>query len=63
MLGVQCLGVVNAQVASSFKQKQSKLNGGHEDTEKLRCDLIELIKIRRSARRQYVKEVISSDIN
>jgi hypothetical protein len=31
--------------------------------EKLRCELIELNEIRRYTKRQYVREVISPDIN
>jgi hypothetical protein len=53
---------VNAQLTCDFKQKQSNTNGVSEDLEKLGCDLIELNEMR-FAKRQYVKEVISSDIN
>jgi hypothetical protein len=63
LICAQCSGVVSAQVTCDFKQKQSNLNGTSDDIEKLRCDLIELIEIRRSARRQHMKEVISSDTN
>jgi hypothetical protein len=61
-IGVQCSSV-SAQVSCDLKQDQSNLNGRSEDIENLRCDLIELIETRRSASRQYVKEVITSDIN
>jgi len=54
---------VSAQVTCDLKQNQSNLNGRSEDIENLRCDLIELVEIRRSASRQYVREVITSDIN
>jgi hypothetical protein len=60
--GVQCLSVVSAQVTCDLKQNQSNLNES-EDIENLRCDLIELIDMRRSASRQYVRGVITSDIN
>ena len=42
--------------------RQSDLNGGSEDLEKLTCELVELIEIRGSARRRCVKEVLSSNI-
>jgi len=50
-------------VTCDLKQNQSNLNDGSEDIENLRCDLTELIKMRRSASRQYVRKVITSDIN
>lgn len=46
---MQCSSVVSAQVTCGFNQKQSNLNGGSEDLEKLRCDQIELTEVRRSA--------------
>jgi hypothetical protein len=61
--GVQCSSVVSEQVTCDFKQNQSNLNDRSEDIEHLSCDLIELIEMRRSASRQYVREVITSDIN
>jgi len=61
--GRQCSSVVSAQVACDLKQNQSKLNDKSEGTENLRCDLIELIEMRRSASRQYVREVVTSDMN
>jgi hypothetical protein len=54
---------VSAQLTCDFKQKQCNSNGVSEDLEKLRCELIALNKIRIYTKRQYVKEVISSDIN
>jgi len=60
--GVQWSSVVSVQVTRDLKQNQSKLNDRSEDIENLRCDLIELIEMR-SASRQYVREVITSDIN
>jgi len=54
---------VSAQVTCDLKQNQSNLNDRSEDIENLRCDLMDLIEIRRSASRQYVREVITSDIN
>jgi len=53
---------VCAQVTCDLKQNQSNLNDRSEDIENLRCDLIELIEMR-SASWQYVREVITSDIN
>jgi len=60
---VQCSSVVSAQVTCDLKQNQSDLNDRSEDIENLICDLIELIEMRRSASRQYVREVITSVIN
>lgn len=57
---MQCSIVVSAQVTCDLKQNQSDRS---EDIENLRCDLIELIEMRRSASWQYVREVITSDIN
>jgi len=50
-------------VTCDLKQNQSDLNDRSEDIENLICDLIELIEMRRSASRQYVREVITSVIN
>jgi hypothetical protein len=61
--GVQCSSVVSAQVTCDLKQNQSNLNEISEDIKNLRCDLIDLIETRISASRQYVREVITSDIN
>jgi len=61
--GVQCSSVVSAQVTYDLKQNQSNLNDRSEDIKNLRCDLMELKEMRRSASRQYVREVITSDIN
>jgi len=58
---VQCSNVVSAQVTCDLKQNQPNLNDRSEDIENLRCDMIELIK-RKSASRQYVRDVITSDI-
>jgi hypothetical protein len=52
---------VSAQVTCDLKQNQCNLSDKSEDIENLRCDLIELIE-RRSASRQYVRDVITSDI-
>jgi hypothetical protein len=60
---MQFTSYLSAQVTSDFKQNQPNLIAGSEDFEELRHDLLELIETRRSASRQYVKEVISSDIN
>jgi len=60
--GVQCSGVVSAQVTCDLKEKQSNSNDISEGIENLRCDLIELIEMR-SASRLYVREVITLDIN
>ena len=60
---VQCSSVVSAQVTCDLKQNQTDLNDRSEDIENLRCDLTELIEIRMSASRQFVREVITSDIN
>jgi hypothetical protein len=58
-----CSRVESAQVTCDLKQNQSNLNDRSEVIENFRCDLIELIEMRRSASRQYVREVITSDIN
>jgi hypothetical protein len=60
---VQCLSVVCTQVSCEHKQNQPKPNYRSGNIENLESDLRELIEIRRSASRQYVREVISSDIN
>jgi len=52
-----------AQLTCACKQKQCNSNGVSEDLEKLRCEQTELNEIRSYTKRQYVKEVISSDIN
>jgi uncharacterized coiled-coil DUF342 family protein len=57
--GVQFSSVVSAQMTCELRQN---LKERSEDIENLRCDLIELIEMRRSASRQYVREVITSDI-
>jgi hypothetical protein len=46
-----------------LRQNQSNLKDSSEDIENHRCELIELIEMRRSASRQYVREVIALDIN
>jgi len=61
--GMRCSSVVSAQVTCDLKQNQCNLNDRSEDNENLICDLIELIETRRSASRQYVREVVTSDIN
>jgi hypothetical protein len=61
--GVQCSSVVSAQMVCDLRQNQSNLKDRSEDIENLRCDLIELIEMRRSASRQYVRDVITSYIN
>jgi hypothetical protein len=60
---LQCSSVVSAQVMCDLKQNQTNLNERSEDVENLICDLIELMEMRRLASRQYVREVITSDIN
>ena len=50
-------------MACDLRQNQSNLKDRSEDIENLRCDLIELIEMRRSASRRYVREVITLDIN
>ena len=50
-------------MACDLRQNQSNLKERSEDIENLRCNLIELIEMRRPASRQYVREVITSDIN
>ena len=60
---VQCSNVVSEQVTWDFSKNHSSLNGKIENIENLRCDLTELIEMRRSASRQHVREVITSDIN
>ena len=59
--GMQCSSVVSAQVTCDLKQNPSNSNDRSEVIENFRCDLIELIELRRSASRQYVREVITSD--
>jgi hypothetical protein len=60
---VQYTNDVSAQQTCDFKWNKPKLIDESKDFEELRHDLLELIKMRRSATRKYVKEVITSDIN
>jgi hypothetical protein len=60
---VQCSCVVSEQVTWDSKQNQSSLNDKKEYIVNLKCDLIELTEMKRSASRQHVREVITSGIN